>query len=175
MNVNSFLKKVREGHSPSKAEEVELLDTLRLTHSKNPNTYLSSLFTEGFCDWVTAAIRQDTSTNMFLSMHHAYGEGIRTSKELRNEVASLERQLELARSEIATLDVGNAELDRELQANLALIEEQDDEEKRLLARIDRFEDMAASLGNLAASCWTQGKDVTPEQLRDEIAEWYPEE
>jgi len=71
MNVNSFLKCIRENQSPTKQEEMDLLHALRSAFEHNHNTYLHSLFHSEMCTWVCKQIELDVSTDIWGTMVHA--------------------------------------------------------------------------------------------------------
>ena len=170
MNVNSFLKCVREGQSPSKAEELEALFTF--AHSFNQNTYLGSLFSSQFLEWVERHIQQDLSTDLMADLASAERERVAQAgrhKEAYDLVATELANLKLAYSE------QNADLQRE-QENFETEHEKVLKAVENIALVQRLEQTAvAALERVmesATSAWQEADTVTPEELRGIVANYY---
>jgi len=167
MNVNSFLKQVREGYSPSKAEEINLLDALNEAFLQK-NAYLTSLFTFEFVEWVRQAIRQDTSADMWGAMQHAKTaipaelDSKRAEiAHLNDRIASLECQLERTEDSLIAARQGITDLEETVQEKREVIGKVSSEAAGLHNKI-------AALYEMAMRKWVNGESIAPEELRDAL-------
>ena len=170
MNLNNFLKAVREGQSPTKAEELEALTTF--AESFNDNTYLGSLFSSRLLQWTERHIQQDLSTNLMADLDNAQKE--RDAQTDRHATAY--RQVA---SELADLKVENQALSSDLQLEREHVETEQGKVKILdahIAHIQELEQAAlAALENVmdaATHAWQEETQVSPDHLRGIINAYY---
>lgn len=174
MNVNGYLKQLREGHSPSKAEEMELLEQLHLDHVQHGNSYLASLFTDGFTEWANRHIDQDLSTDMYGELRQAQMQRDGEVERLQAEISDLQRQLEVADLDLREMASEKDRIAEDRDNILDVRDEQDREEKRLLERINGFEAMSYQLRELAMGHWFEDEGISPIEIRNLLQKYYPE-
>lgn len=168
MNVNSFLKQIREGYSPSKAEEIELLDALHLAFVGNSNTHLHSLFSADFAYWVDAQITLDVSTDMMGAWTRLQAtrdtnleEARAVGAELSEALESAQKRIENHKMVLADVKDSNDKLHEQLREKEKAIHE-------LRTEIAAHRYLVSKLSYFAGSRWLDGKTISPEELRDMI-------
>ena len=156
MNVNSFLKQVREGYTPSKAEETELIETLRDTFlHRDGSTYLYGLFSEELTRWVAAEIRQDTSCDIWAYLASAE----KSERTLTNALAEKENEISGLGGTIAL----QADTLKQLQARITTLEEQRRDDFQLN---EQALSLQSALYDLAMTRWLDEAPISPTELRD---------
>ena len=173
MNVNSFLKQVREGHSPSKQEEVELLDALHLAFVQHPqNSYLSSLFTAPMVEWTARQMREDVSCDLLAAVNSA-------GYQANQREAKTKAERDEARAELAKLKIDyseqNADLQREqenFEAEQAHAEKQRAEIREQYARAACHDTFASAVEKLAMDAWMDDREIEPVVLKQLLNELY---
>jgi len=173
MNVNSFLKCVREGQSPTKSEEQDFLQAVWLAFSETPaNSYLSSLFTQNMVNWVFAQINQDTSCDLLAAVNSA-------GYQADQRAAKLRAERDEARAELAKLKIDyseqNADLQREqenFEAEQAHAEKQRAEIREQYARAACHDTFASAVEKLAMDAWMDDREIEPVVLKQLLNELY---
>jgi hypothetical protein len=166
MNVNSFLKKVREGYSPSKAEEVALVEALRDTFAQYPaNTYLSSLFTADLTQYVAATIRDDMTPDI-----KAEAEARANQIQQHLNAASEEKRLladELAKAQKRIVQLESHADSLAEKAELFRQDAAAAKNQTMYTRehLHNAHDCINYIQQRTMAAWIDGKNITPEELR----------
>jgi hypothetical protein len=171
MNVNSFLKSIREGHDPSKAEEVELLDALHLAFVGNPNTYLHSFFSADCAKWVAAQINLDMSVDLWSLTQTIQDGRNKAIEDTTTRALAAETKVRELENDVKGWAHSHGAQDERIQELLAREERMDEEIDDLRTQLERARFCISELMNEAMESWAQGKDVTPGRIRDIINAW----
>ena len=166
MNVNSFLKCVREGQSPTKSEEQDFLQAVWLAFSETPaNSYLSSLFTQNMVNWVFAQINQDTSCDLLAAVNSAGYQADQRAAKLRAErdealaeIAKMTRALDSQHEQAEELE---QTIQRQKTQIESLYAELTQESRRCFAGTEAMERVM----DTATHAWQDDRQIAPEELR----------
>lgn len=164
MNLNSFLKQLREGMSPCKLDEIAALRNF--ASAFHPDTYLASLFNSDMLKWVERQIELDASTDLWAyaeSIGRAAGEQGATAKK---EADRLRAELKVAAEASVSLGETVERLRAEIQRQKEQIDALRCEREESREEADRQNRLIDRVRSLAMERWMDGKDVAPAELRD---------
>lgn len=173
MNVNSFLKSVREGAQPSKAEEIEFLNELHLAFVQHPsNTYLSSLFTADLAHYVEVTIRDDMTPDI-------KAEAEARASRLANQLQVAAERYQSAEGEIAELKKRIEQLEAQADRIAETAKRNEQCAAKALADLSRYRSLrqnasafAYTVKEAAMEAWMDGSTVKPEKLRALLQRYY---